>query len=41
MWHVWGRREVHMEFWSGNLRERENLEYLSVDGRVILKTDIQ
>jgi hypothetical protein len=25
------------EFWWGNLREREHLEGLSVDGRIILK----
>jgi hypothetical protein len=28
---------VHAGFWWGNLRERDHLEYLGVDGRVILK----
>jgi hypothetical protein len=32
MWHVWGRAEVHAEFWWENLRERDDLEILSVDG---------
>ena len=36
MWHVWGR-EVHTGFWWGNLRERDNLEYPAVDGRIILR----
>ena len=25
MWHVWRRKEVHIEFWWGNLRERDHL----------------
>jgi hypothetical protein len=37
MWHIWGSREVHTGFWQGKLRERDNLENLSVDGRIILK----
>jgi len=37
MWHVWGTGEVHTGFWWGDLRERDHLEDLSVDGRVILK----
>jgi len=32
-----GREEVHTRFWWGNLREREHLEGLGVDGRIILK----
>ena len=32
MWHVWGTREVHVWFWWGNLRERDSLEDLPVDG---------
>jgi hypothetical protein len=32
-----GRGEVHSGFWWGNLRERDSVEDLRVDGRVILK----
>ena len=28
---------MHTGFWWGNLRERDHLEDLSVDGRIILK----
>ena len=31
----WGRGEVHTGFWWGNLRERDHLEELDVDDRVI------
>jgi hypothetical protein len=37
MQHVWGRGEVHTGFWWANLRERDHLEHLSIDGKVILK----
>ena len=37
MWHVWGTGEVHTGFWWGDLRERDHMEDLSLDGRVILK----
>jgi hypothetical protein len=37
MWHVWKTREVHAEFWWGDLRERDHLEDLSIDGRIILE----
>jgi hypothetical protein len=36
MWNACGTEDVHTEFWRGNLRERENLEDLDVDGRIIL-----
>jgi len=29
--------EVHTGFWLGNLRERDHLEDLGVDGRIILR----
>jgi hypothetical protein len=31
------RRDVHTEFWWGNLRERDHLEDLSIDERITLK----
>jgi len=34
---VCGRGEVHTEFWWKNLRERDNLKDLGVDGKIILK----
>jgi hypothetical protein len=37
MWHVWGRGVVHIGFWWGNLKERDDLKDLDVDGRIILK----
>jgi len=37
MYQVWGRGEVHTEFWRGNQWERDNLEDLGLDVRVILK----
>jgi hypothetical protein len=32
-----GRGEVQIGFWLGNVRERDHLERLGVDGRIILK----
>jgi hypothetical protein len=37
MWQVWGTREVHTGFWCGDLKEREHLEDVGVNGRIILK----
>jgi hypothetical protein len=31
------RREMHAKSWKENLKERDHLESLVVDGRVILK----
>ena len=30
--------EVHTALWWGNLRERDHLKYLDLDGRIILKS---
>jgi len=32
MWHVRGRGEVHTKIWWGNLKERNNLLNLVVNG---------
>jgi hypothetical protein len=34
MWHVWEIREVQTGFWWGDVRERDKLEDLSIDGRI-------
>ena len=35
MWHLWGGGEALAEFRWGNLRERDRLEDLGVDGRIL------
>jgi len=37
MWHALEIGEVHTGFWWDNLRERDHLEDLDVDGRLIFK----
>jgi len=37
MWHIWETGEVCAGFWWGKPRERDNLEDVCVDGRIILK----
>ena len=37
MSHVWGRGEMHIGFWMRDWKERDDLEDLGVDGRIILK----
>ena len=37
MWHVWGRREMHMKLGVGNSNGIHNLEDLGTDGRITLK----
>jgi hypothetical protein len=32
-----GRREMHSGFWWGSLNERDQLQELCVNGRIILK----
>lgn len=37
MWYAWEAGEVRTEFWWGDMRERDDLEDLGLDGRTILK----
>jgi len=37
MWHGLGQGDIHTGFWWGNLRKRDYLKDLDVDGRIILK----
>ena len=37
MWHVLGTAEVITWFWWGDLMERDYLEDLGTDGRIILE----
>jgi hypothetical protein len=38
MWYVWGGEKKCVGFWCGYLRERDHLEDLGIDGRVIVKS---
>jgi hypothetical protein len=38
MWHVWVREEVRREFWWGNMSDRDYMEDIGVNGRIILKS---
>jgi hypothetical protein len=37
LWHVWRRWNVHVGYWWGNMKEREHVEDLDMDGRTVLK----
>jgi hypothetical protein len=37
MWHTWNRREIYTKFWWETLKERDHLEDIDRDGRIILK----
>ena len=37
MWHIWETQKVHTGFWWGDLMERDRLEDLGIDWRIVLK----
>jgi hypothetical protein len=37
MYQAWERREMHANFWKGNLKEVDHLEDLGLAEKVILK----
>jgi hypothetical protein len=41
MWSIWVRAEVHTGLWWGNVSEGDHMEDLGLDGRIILKMDLQ
>jgi hypothetical protein len=38
MWHIWETGQMRKGLWWEDLRERDHLEDLGLDGRVILKS---
>jgi hypothetical protein len=36
MWHIWGREEVHAGIQWGSVKDRDHMQDLGVDGRVML-----
>jgi hypothetical protein len=41
MCHVWKTIEAHTGLWWGDLRERDNLKHLGIDGKDNIKIDLQ
>jgi len=37
MWHVWGRKEIHLGFWWGKLQDTDSLLTLGIYRRRWLK----
>jgi len=35
LWHIWGIGEVHSESWWENLKERDHIEDLGVEQRIM------
>jgi hypothetical protein len=37
VWYIWGRTEIHTSVWWGNLKDKDRLENVVVEGITILK----
>jgi hypothetical protein len=37
MWHVWEKGEAHTGFWWGNLKERDHVEDMGLEWKIIFK----
>jgi hypothetical protein len=40
MYHVWGRRGMHLGFWWESQKERDHQEDVDINGRMILKKNV-
>lgn len=44
IWQIWDRKEMHVGFYWGNIKERDRFENLGVDGRIqlnwVLKNEV-
>jgi len=36
VWHVLGEKQINTGFWWRDVKERNDLEYLSIDGMVLI-----
>jgi len=41
MWHVCGRRQRHLVFWWGNLKERDHFEGLGLNDWITLDENVK
>jgi hypothetical protein len=41
VWYVWQRRGMYSKFWWRNLKDRNHLEVVSSDGRIIIKCTLK
>jgi hypothetical protein len=37
MWHAKRMKKPHTEFWFGNMKEKDHLEDIRIDGKIISK----
>jgi hypothetical protein len=41
MWCVWQRTGMHSKFWWRNVKDRDHVEVVRADGRIILKCTLK